>query len=118
MFEWYKVQANLYVDYKIDIFLESLKNQYHRRFNDSGLFWLEIMVSDYINSVEKLWRNLRMWIYDFLWTWALGRLILSKTDDFEEFKYTFFLNSYSVTLFCKVWHKEKVMAVEDIYITN
>jgi hypothetical protein len=43
---------------------------------------------------------------------------VNKTEKFEEFKYIFSERSYTIAIFCKAWHKEKIIAVEDIYITN
>jgi hypothetical protein len=118
MFEWYKVKHSPYIDYKIDIFLESLMNQCHCKFDDSGLFWIDVMISNYMSFIDELEKEIRNEITYKLISWALWRLVVNRTEEFEEFKFMSTIRSFSFTLFCKAWHREKIIAVEDIYITN
>jgi hypothetical protein len=76
------------------------------------------MISDYEKRTKLLGEDIVNKIFDFLGFWALWRLVISRTKEFEEFKFMFSINSYSITLFCKALYKEKIIVVDDIFITN
>jgi hypothetical protein len=110
----YKIEYEDWAIFTLSLLIEYLKLEHRRRFSNS---WLEdiLITPERDLEIDKFFDELFDFIDYKLSTWMIW-VIQEKWKDYYMKKIILDVRSYSLTLFCKQYLKEKIIVVEDIKI--
>ncbi len=114
----YKVHFSFEYEEDIQAFLSYLREYYSNLYSDTGIFYEDEIIQNYIDKFDDLYDEIKAKITTMWSSWLLGYKPLKSTKKYELVQNTFRLNSYIFTFESKKVSSTESIFIERIYITK